>query len=398
HRLGSPKRANNLFSVLAVGMAAALPKLSREDLQRYSEVISRAGELLSLASLVPVVLRGRVAFAKARTRDNEPAESSTSSTSSTSSRAVRVPCGAWCLVLLLVSEVVGSRAWLVEPQKLAKTVKQVTKSISSRNDLVQLSLLQRVAFVLAEFLSSSEVFFAAHRAVMVCILLGVLLTYFVNNLLAAFGKRKGFDLRLLTFLVPVAVVVAGHHASLKLKIADAGSNLLPALQIFLQAHALLTLPSSEDVPPGFAVLQASSLLAKILAEVASGSFTEAILAVRSGQLKDNRVFWQCAPQLVAVLGLCPHLARSMLLMTAVALLSLITCPVTLALLWPKLATAFGLTGAPELALTRLLSVGYGLMAGGSLISGGTLGMVSVMLVVQVLTQIHGTEVFAKMIS
>eukprot|EP00913_Durusdinium_trenchii_P011803 g11085.t1 len=75
------------------------------------------------------------------------------------------------------------------------------------------------------------------------------------------------------------------------------------------------------------------------------------------------------------------------------MLSLLTSPVALALAWPEAAKLMGLPGKPEAGLTRMVNLLYALTAAASLISEGSMGVLAVMLVLQLLARIHGAEIF-----
>ncbi|CAL1146556.1 unnamed protein product, partial [Cladocopium goreaui] len=96
-----------------------LPKLSPDDLKGFATAIGRSAQLLSLASLTPVVLRGRMTFASARARKPD------GTTDASSTKESSIPCGFLSLLLLFGSEVVAGFRPLLWPAKDSGLVQAV---------------------------------------------------------------------------------------------------------------------------------------------------------------------------------------------------------------------------------------------------------------------------------
>jgi len=207
--------------------------------------------------------------------------------------------------------------------------------------------------------------------------------------------------------VPVAIFGYGHFANLLKALRSVPQ--LPALCDALQ-HALrvaaVVVADADGTPAGFAMFQAASLLTRISSEVASGRLAEAIAPIRAKQdfwsLLDNSTATHGLISLLGTLWLAfGHLRRHSALLAGMALLSIAASPVTLALGWPEASKLLGLPtneAHPERGLLRFTSVLYAGTAAATLLSGGTVGMLSVMLVLQLVARIHGTEAFASLFS
>eukprot|EP00434_Breviolum_minutum_P031043 symbB.v1.2.027457.t1/scaffold2821.1/size70050/3 len=365
-----------------------LPKLSPDDLKGFATAISRSAHLLSLASLTPVVLRGRMTFASARTRKPEE----TDDPASTKKESGIIPCGFLSLLLLFASEVIAGFRLLLWPSKDSGLVqaleagKKVMKKLGQSQDLMGMGFLDRIAKVFSEVLKTKQVFFTVHSGVMICVLLGALLTGIVSAGMAAFskgGSKASYLARLLGFLAPAVLLVVGHFSGLSKSLRSPSSELCHALQMLLRISGLVL--ANDDTPPVFAVFQAASLLTKISGDVATGNLAKDLGPVRADwhNILDSQVAAIWLPTLSSVL------------LSATAVLSTFTSPVALTIAWPEVTKLVGTSKSPE-GLTELISILYGVTAAGTLISGGSIGMLSVMMVIQILTRIHGTEIFSSL--
>ncbi|CAE7550143.1 unnamed protein product [Symbiodinium natans] len=177
-----------------------------------------------------------------------------------------------------------------------------------------------------------------------------------------------------------------------------------ALQHALRVAALVTADADDGTPGVFAMFQAASLLTQISSQVASAKLAEAIAPIRAKQdfwsLLDNSTAMHALISMLGTVWLAfAHLRRHTMLLAVMALLSIAASPVTLALGWPEACKLLGMPtseASPQRGLLRFTSVLYAGTAGATLLSGGTVGMISAMLVVQLLARIHGTEAFASL--
>lgn len=337
-------------------------------------------------------------FASARTRKPEE----TDDPASTKKESGIIPCGFLSLLLLFASEVIAGFRLLLWPSKDSGLVqaleagKKVMKKLGQSQDLMGMGFLDRIAKVFSEVLKTKQVFFTVHSGVMICVLLGALLTSIVSAGMAAFSKggKASYLARLLGFLAPAVLLVVGHFSGLSKSLRSPSSELCHALQMLLRISGLVL--ANDDTPPVFAVFQAASLLTKISGDVATGNLAKDLGPVRADwhNILDSQVAAIWLPTLFGLFWLGIRHLRSSVLLSATAVLSTFTSPVALAIVWPQVTKLAG-TSSPE-GLTELISILYGVTAAGTLISGGSIGMLSVMMVIQILTRIHGTEIFSSL--
>eukprot|EP00931_Biecheleriopsis_adriatica_P006454 TRINITY_DN107855_c0_g1_i1.p1 TRINITY_DN107855_c0_g1~~TRINITY_DN107855_c0_g1_i1.p1 ORF type:complete len:410 (-),score=86.93 TRINITY_DN107855_c0_g1_i1:105-1334(-) len=404
-----------------------LPDVKAEDLQRYKEAILRFSDLMSYASVLPLILAGRFSssrrfgrsvIAEGAKREDDSKEKGDQETPREEAADGSIPAGLTCLLLLLLSEVLGARSLLLPasgskgkdsvPQKIAEALKKVQKTYrSQQRSLGESGALAQMGFLVSETLKTPEVFRAAHGVAM----LSGLLTALISAGQACFssGGLKGRRVLLAAaILMPTAAfaVVHGETLAKALRTLEGGEGLLSALQLCLRAVALVAahLPGDEQAgtPAAFVVLQVGSITARLSAEVASGALAQTLVPFRTspslGALFDSPLLSLYLPAALALLWLVvAHLQRSSSLVSLAAILGIVSSPVALAIGWPKLAELVGMPGS-KAGLISLLSMGYGMLALPTVMSGGAFGMMSVMLVLQALARIHGTDVLSAVLS
>jgi len=187
-----------------------------------------------------------------------------------------------------------------------------------------------------------------------------------------------------------------------------GEKLLVVLQGPLRAAALIAaaVPSGHDktdgTPAGYAALQVASLAASLSVEVAQGRLAKSLGAFSQQPMLnaafDSSLLKYVAPAAIALLWVAlVHLQRKPIKMMMAALLSVMSSPVVAALGWERAALSLGLGGSLATAkgLTQVLSVLYTVTAVTLFIAGGTISLVSVMVMAQLLVRIHGVEAFTE---
>ncbi|CAK9053289.1 unnamed protein product [Durusdinium trenchii] len=359
-----------------------LPNIYPEDLKGFAPAVSRAARLLSVASLGSVVLQGRRSFAAAR---------SVKLTGAGAEEEKETPLGVAALLMLLAAEVVGGNA-LLQPAK-DWPLKQAAQTVQKALQKPQTSMLERAVEIVLEVLKSKQVFAALHSAVMICLLLGALLTAVVGTVLSGGNQRKASHLAFgVGLFLPVGFLLCGHATSWS-KALRPSNDLVTAFEMLLRCAALVV--ANDATPSSFAVFQVASLMAKMSAAVATLTLAQDLAPVRADwhKLVDSHVAQIWLPILLALLWLLVRHLRSSTLLSCAAMLSLLTSPVALALAWPEAAKLMGLPGKPEAGLTRMVNLLYALTAAASLISEGSMGVLAVMLVLQLLARIHGAEIF-----
>lgn len=137
------------------------------------------------------------------------------------------------------------------------------------------------------------------------------------------------------------------------------------------------------------------------AELASGAFGQAIRSLSSSKsiihaLFDNDVMILIAPAAIALLWLVLQHMRDASQLSMAALLCIITSPVALATAWPEVAKLLG-HEARSAGLLRIVSIIYSITALFGVLSGGTIGLFALTLMVQLLTRIHGPDVWSLLI-
>eukprot|EP00913_Durusdinium_trenchii_P018954 g17812.t1 len=161
--------------------------------------------------------------------------------------------------MLLAAEVVGGNA-LLQPAK--------------DWPLKQAAQTERAVEIVLEVLKSKQVFAALHSAVMICLLLGALLTAVVGTVLSGGNQRKASHLAFgVGLFLPVGFLLCGHATSWS-KALRPSNDLVTAFEMLLRCAALVV--ANDATPSSFAVFQVASLMAKMSAAVATLTLAQAL--------------------------------------------------------------------------------------------------------------------------
>jgi len=387
------------------------------EIRAFAEVISRIGDLLSLASLLPVIFACR--FGDLRTR-HIPA-SQKKEQDQQRSGLPRVPLGLLSTVLLLAAEALGCRGVFFVTKGKGKAsaggpmgalVAGVTKGYKTVRTTKGLGFLDRVSTLVVITLDQAKAFNAAHGIAMLVALLTVS-TAILGRLAFPVMKRFGrgactFILQLVMLTVPAFLFgVLRWRTLTKAWKVISGEKTLADIRLFLRAAALIasTGPGSDEdggTPAMFMVLQASSLVCSLWANLASGSVSSAIEPFFNKPLlvavMDGPAMIVIFPAVLALVWVVVvHLYHKPGPFMLTTIISASASPVVLASYWASVASNLGLSSslAPEKSLSQVTSIVYTLVFSSTYFAGGTVTFISTILMVQLLLRIHGVEAWEQ---
>lgn len=211
----------------------------------------------------------------------------------------------------------------------------------------------------------------------------------------------------LLMALPVATL-CGTHVEILTKAWKALLNdkLIGAAYLPLKVLALLfarppTEEASEDrmsTPGLFSALQAASLTAVLSADIARGSLGVAILDFWKSprfMMIDSELFTSAVPICVGLGWLSiVHLQRRPASLFLCMLLTIVASPLVISAAWPKAGEFFGLASANQVGpehLSPFISVAFAMIVAMVCFSGGSMGLVVVMGLGQLLMRAHGIE-------
>lgn len=387
------------------------------EIRAFADVISRIGDLLSLASLLPVIFACRFGDLRKRNiQSNQKKEHEQQQ-----SGLPRVPLGFVSTLLLLAAEALACRGIFFVTKGKGKAtmggpvgalVAGVGKGYKTVQSTKNLGILDRVSTMVVIALEQAKAFNAVHGIAMLVGLLTVS-TAILGRLAFPTMKRCGrgtctFLLRLMLLAVPVFLfgVLRWRTITKAWKVVQAVKG-LEDIRYFLRAAALIsaTGPGSDEdggTPAMFMVLQASSLICYFWAHSASGDLASAIEPFFKKPLfeaaTDNSAMAVLLPTaLVLVWIVAVHLYHKPGPFMLTSLISGISSPVVLASYWASVASNLGLSSslAPEKSLSQVASVVYTLVFSSLYFAGGSVAFISSILMVQLLLRIHGIEGWEK---
>lgn len=400
------------------------------NLKPFAEAITRIGDLFSLASLIPVLLECR--FGGSRIRHTEllqekQQEQQKEGKPPAQSEWPSLPLGIPSTLLFLASEALACRGIFVTSAQAASKskssvggplgtfLKGITKGQQVVKSKAAAGTLDKMSTIVVVSLDQPGAFDAAHGIVML-VSLGTVIIALLGRLAWPMMKqlgRRGSGASLLWVIALTApVLLFGFlrwQAVMKAWKVLRGERMLANLQAPLRAAALIAaarpVPGEAGGTPAlFASLQAASLASAISAELASGSLATAIEPFFKKPLLtavfDSAACQLLVPTLLALIWMSVvHLQKQPGQLALAALLSVASSPMLLAMGWGKVAAALGVSSliAAEKSLTQIVSVIYAVVGASLFFSSGTITLMSVAFVVQLLMRIHGVEPFARVI-
>lgn len=451
-----------------------MPKIDPEEAKTYVEAITRIGDLMALASMLPVLFecrfgqkidrlsaetkarkearlleaqkqQGKEARKEAKKAEKEAKKAEKQEEDQEASPAAAwptLPLGFTSVCFFILAEVVSCWKIFVPSAKAAadaakgkgkavgiegplglliEAVKKATKMVEaalkkgkkSGEEVSFSSSAEKSILVVMESLASREAFDVAHTLLMLVALLAVMTSMLGHYVLPAWKSlckegRSQFRCGLCV-LVPVVVFgVLQGPSLLKVWKALQAQDLLPSLPRPLRVIALISAaapgPGKAPELPMFAVLQAGSLMATISAEIARGRLAQYLAVfVHSDNLwktaMDSRVMTFLVPTLLAAVWVCiVHLRKNKGFLFVAMLASMASSPILIIKFWPKAAPHLGVHKDLAMGLVKVLSVLYVTISFSLLAAGGTLTILSVMFLGNLLVRIHGHEAFAGLLS
>mmetsp|Transcript_78177 Transcript_78177/g.154956 ORF Transcript_78177/g.154956 Transcript_78177/m.154956 type:complete len:396 (-) Transcript_78177:45-1232(-) len=390
---------------------------SAEVMRAFAEVIFRIGDLLSLASLLPVILACRFGdLRKRHIQSNQKKEQEQQQ-----DKLPRVPLGFISTLLLIAAEALACRGVFFVTKGKGKAtlggpmgalVAGVGKGYKTVQTTKSLGFLDRVSTMVVIAFDQETAFNAVHGIAMLVALL-TLSTAILGRLAFPVMKQCGRGackhlFRLMALAVPVFLfgVLRWQTITKAWKMVQTEKSLAD-IRMFLRAAALIaaTGPGSDEdggTPAMFMVLQASSLVCSFWAHLATGDLASILKPFFENPLltaaMDSSAMVTFLPIVLGLLWLVAvHLYHRPGPFMLTTLISSVSSPVVLPSLWASVASNLGLSSslAPEKSLSQVVSIVYTLVFSSLYCAGGTVTFISTVLMVQLLLRIHGIEAWEQ---
>eukprot|EP00408_Alexandrium_pacificum_P058573 CAMPEP_0171159408 /NCGR_PEP_ID=MMETSP0790-20130122/3024_1 /TAXON_ID=2925 /ORGANISM="Alexandrium catenella, Strain OF101" /LENGTH=418 /DNA_ID=CAMNT_0011623905 /DNA_START=92 /DNA_END=1348 /DNA_ORIENTATION=+ len=305
----------------------------------------------------------------------------------------------------------GPLGMLIEASKKAITVVEAALKKDRQSGDSWSGSAERITLIVMEALTKGEAFDAVHSISMLVAFLAVTISmvgHYVPPLMKGlFRKGRSPVRRGLFALVPVMLFgILQWQSLVKVWKALQAKDLIPALPGPLRVAALLVaaVPGPGKAPevPMFAVLQAGSLMASISAEIANGRLPTYMALFFHGHIPktmvDSRVMTFLVPTLLALTWVSiVHLRRNKGFLLLAMLASAASSPLLLIHGWKQVAPVLGVTKELAKGLSQVLSVLHVACGLSLLMAGGTLTIMSLMFMGNLLVRIHGYEAFVGLL-
>lgn len=409
-----------------------------DDAKKYIEVVRRLSSLLCLASLLPVLSDCRFvhyyntvgerrrhlrrqddASQKTAAKDKagkddaaRPEASATEESEADKEREPKVALSVASVVFFAASELTRCYEIFTPSKKsggVHALVKAVKKSIDKAYDLRKGGFMDKATTFCMALFESEAIFTSIHGLAMLAVL-AIVFAYVVRSMLLSpqdiMAKAK-LVFGGIAMVLPLGIFVNGYQQILlkawKALVADkvVGSLWLPlrALAI-LSANPPDVLDEKAGGTPGlFSALQVASLFGTFSCEVLANnqSFAQSLGKFQANPnlsvLENSPVLTVIAPLMISVGWLYfAHLWRRPGSLLFSMPLSIMSSPFGMAVAWPKLAAALGMTvksGPTE--IMNFLSVFYAFAVTVTVMMGGTLSFVGLLLLLHLMNGIHGLE-------
>eukprot|EP00929_Paragymnodinium_shiwhaense_P001513 TRINITY_DN101747_c0_g1_i1.p1 TRINITY_DN101747_c0_g1~~TRINITY_DN101747_c0_g1_i1.p1 ORF type:complete len:410 (+),score=48.16 TRINITY_DN101747_c0_g1_i1:49-1278(+) len=396
------------------------------DFAPYAVASARLQALVSLLSIVGLIFGIRQG---SRRKPLVVAPTEEQQKAGDAAEAPARPGGSGCLLLLLLAELIGQheifkgaapksgkagskQAAFAPGSPLGALLSRITSAQKTATS--DMTPVTRMTTFLMEVLTDAEAFGAVHGIVMI-VAAGVAACAYASESVTGpptarsekSPARSGLSPAVLFALaLPLGIFACFNAEALgKVWRQTVGEGIPPPLCLLLRCGALLAASSASTggggSPASFIMLQIAALLLPIM----DGGLQAALPFIQGRQpwpplsadsLFDSVWLWRLAATVstavcVSVKHFWPNVDYVLL-----PLLITGTCnPITLARIWPMVASSVGLPGAALDNLLRGVSILYAMSSLMLFISGGPLVLLCCVMLAQALAQAHGPETLAK---